>query len=60
MGIIEAISNKINHSFIEDENIDVELAAGCDGRFYPLDILDYVYAVLCCIVQPTAKNTRSS
>ena len=46
MGIVEAISNKINHCFIANENIDVDLAAGCDGTFTPLDILDYVYAVL--------------
>ncbi|MEI6142420.1 MAG: type ISP restriction/modification enzyme [Mariniphaga sp.] len=46
MGIVEAIANKINLHFIEDDMIDVELAEGSGGIFKPLDILGYTYAVL--------------
>jgi len=44
--IVEQISLKIKHAFVEDENIVADLAAGCDGTFYPLDLLDYIYAIL--------------
>ncbi len=43
--IIEKIEQSINHVMVE-EGVVVDLAAGCDGTFTPLDILDYIYAVL--------------
>jgi predicted helicase len=46
MAIIEKFEKSLNHVFIPDENIVVDLAAGWDGTFYPLDVLDYIYAVL--------------
>lgn len=46
MEIVYKIAKKINHAFVEDENIDCDLAAGVDGIFSPLSILDYIYAVL--------------
>ncbi len=44
--IVDKIALKINHAFLPDENIVCDLAAGMDGHFSPLDILDYIYAVL--------------
>jgi len=46
MEIVEQIAVKINHVFLPDENIVCDLVAGFDGTFSPLDILDYIYAVL--------------
>lgn len=46
MEIVDKIGLKLNLCFVEDENICVDLAAGVDGIFYPLNILDYIYAVL--------------
>ncbi|HOZ80284.1 MAG TPA: N-6 DNA methylase [Ferruginibacter sp.] len=44
--IVEKIATAINHIFLEDESTVCDLAAGVDGTFYPLDVLDYIYAVL--------------
>ena len=52
--IVEAIAKKINHVFLPDENIVCDLANGVDGSFSPLDILDYIYAVL---HSPTYRDT---
>lgn len=46
MEIVEQIETKLNHCFIEDDNLVVDLAAGCDGTFSPTNLLDYIYAVL--------------
>jgi len=46
MEIVEKIAEKINHVFLPDDNLVCDLAAGFDGHFSPLDILDYIYAVL--------------
>lgn len=46
MDIVDAIAQKLNHAFVEDENIMCDLAQGVDGTFSPLDLLDYIYAVL--------------
>jgi len=46
MEIVEKIEEKIKHVFVPDENLVVDLAAGWDGIFNPLDLLDYIYAVL--------------
>ena len=43
--IIEKIEQSINHILVE-EGVVVDLAAGCDGTFTPVDVLDYIYAVL--------------
>lgn len=44
--IIEKIAEAINCIFVPDENICVDLPADKDGIFYPLTVLDYIYAVL--------------
>lgn len=44
--IMQKIAADLNLVYIEDDNILVDLAAGCNGTLYPLDILDYIYAVL--------------
>lgn len=46
MEIVEQIEKKLNYCFVEDDNLVVDLAEGCDGTFYPTDLLDYIYAVL--------------
>ena len=44
--IVTKMVSGINHTFVPDENILVDLAPGVKGVIYPLDILDYIYAVL--------------
>lgn len=44
--IIERIAEGINHAFLPDESLVCDLEAGLDGTFSPLDIFDYIYAVL--------------
>lgn len=46
MKIVEKIATQINHAFLPDENLVCDLAPGIDGSFSPLDLLDYIYAVL--------------
>lgn len=46
MEIVEQIETKLNHCFLEDDNLVVDLAEGCDGTFNPIDLIDYIYAVL--------------
>jgi predicted helicase len=46
MEIVEAIAKKLNLAFFEDDNIVCDIAEGYTGPLYPLDILDYIYAVL--------------
>lgn len=46
MEIVEQIEKKLNYCFVEDDNLVVDLAEGCDGTLYPTDLLDYIYAVL--------------
>lgn len=46
IAIVEKVADSINHMFLEDENIVCDLPAGKDGTFSPLDLLDYIYAVL--------------
>lgn len=46
MEIVEQIEKKLNYCFVEDDNLVVDLAEGCDGMFHPTDLLDYIYAVL--------------
>lgn len=46
MEIVEKIAEKINHAFVPDSNILVDLMPPYDGTLYPEDILDYIYAVL--------------
>lgn len=44
--IVSQIANGINHIFVPDENMLVDLPPNSRGVFYPLDVLDYIYAVL--------------
>lgn len=46
MEIVAQFEKKLNHLFLHDDNIVCDLPAGFDGHFSPLDILDYIYAVL--------------
>lgn len=46
MRIVDKIATQINHAFLPDENLVCDLAPGIDGSFSPLDLLDYIYAVL--------------
>lgn len=40
------LAQSINHTYIEDETMLVDLADGVEGVIHPLNILDYIYAVL--------------
>lgn len=44
--IVEQIEKDLKLAFIPEEGIVVDLAAGCHGTFTPIDLLDYIYAVL--------------
>ncbi len=44
--IVKQIAKGINHSFVPDEDILVDLPPNSLGVFYPLDVMDYIYAVL--------------
>ena len=44
--ITSQISRGINHIFVPDENSLVDLPPNVAGAIYPLNILDYIYAVL--------------
>jgi len=44
--IVNKIAEKLNYVFIEDDNITCEVGEGYSGALYPLNILDYIYAVL--------------
>ncbi len=40
------IAESINYAYCTDDNLYVDLGAGFDGVLYPLDLFDYIYAVL--------------
>jgi predicted helicase len=44
--IVLKIAKGINHTFVPDDDIVVEHSPNVDGAIYPLNILDYIYAVL--------------
>jgi len=44
--IVNAIAEKLNYVFIEDDNIICDIGEGFSGALYPIDIIDYIYAVL--------------
>lgn len=44
--ILSQIEASLNHVFIPEENTVVDLPSGKDGVFTPLNLLDYIYAVL--------------
>lgn len=44
--ILSQIEASLNHVFIPEENTVVDLPYGKDGVFTPLNLLDYIYAVL--------------
>ncbi len=44
--IVTQIEKNLNHLFLSDDNLVCDLPAGFDGHFSPLDVLDYIYAIL--------------
>lgn len=46
MEIVAQIAAKLNCVFLEDDNICCDLAPGSKGAFSPLNLLNYIYAVL--------------
>ncbi|MDP1620880.1 MAG: type ISP restriction/modification enzyme [Bacteroidales bacterium] len=46
LNIVKKFESKINYGYIEDDTICVDIPDGTDGIFYPINILDYIYAVL--------------
>jgi predicted helicase len=44
--IISEFAKGINHTFVPDDNIIVDLPPNSKGVIYPLDVLDYIYGVL--------------
>lgn len=46
MEIVEKMEAQLRLAFIPEENLVVDLAEGYDGTFAPIDVLDYIYAVL--------------
>ena len=44
--IVNKIADKLNYLYVEDDNIAVDLSSEYAGTLYPIDILDYIYAVL--------------
>ena len=40
------IAESINYAYCTDDNRYVDLGAGFDGVLYPLELFDYIYAVL--------------
>lgn len=46
METAEQIAKGLNYCFVEDDDLMVDLAEGCNGALYPMDVLDYIYAVL--------------
>ena len=46
MKIVDKIAKKINLTFLPDENLNCDLPAELGECFSPLDLLDYIYAVL--------------
>lgn len=46
MEIVRKVAENINLVFVTDDNIDSEPKPGFDGHFSPLNLLDYIYAVL--------------
>lgn len=51
---VDKIAEGINHAFLPDEDLVADLEAGVDGSFSPLDLMDYIYAVL---HSPTYRET---
>lgn len=46
MEIVAKIEEHLKLAFVPEENLVVDLAEGFDGTFAPIDLLDYIYAVL--------------
>lgn len=46
MGIVTKIEEQLKLAFVPEENLVVDLTDGYDGTFAPIDLLDYIYAVL--------------
>ena len=46
MEIVSKIEEQLKLAFVPEENLVVDIAYGYDGTFAPIDLLDYIYAVL--------------
>lgn len=46
MEIVAKIEEQLKLTFVREENLVVDLAEGYNGTFAPIDLLDYIYAVL--------------
>ncbi|REC55077.1 DNA methyltransferase [Chryseobacterium piscium] len=46
MEIVSKIEKQLKLAFVPEENLVIDLAEGYDGTFAPVDLLDYIYAVL--------------
>lgn len=46
MEIVSKIEEQLKLAFVPEEDIVVDLAEGYDGTFTPINLLDYIYAVL--------------
>lgn len=46
MEIVAKMEEQLKLAFVPEENLVVDLAEGYDGTFAPIDLLDYIYAVL--------------
>ncbi len=46
MEIVSKIEQQLKLAFVPEENLVVDLAEGYNGTFAPIDLLDYIYAVL--------------
>lgn len=44
--IVSQIAKGINHTFVGDENVLVDLPTNISGAIYPINVMDYIYAVL--------------
>ena len=44
--LISQFASGINHTFVSDENILVDLPTNVMGAIYPLNVMDYIYSVL--------------
>jgi predicted helicase len=46
MEIVKKIEEELKLAFVPEENVVVDLSEGYDGTFTPIDLFDYIYAIL--------------
>lgn len=44
--VVEKISKKLKYAFVPEKDMVGDIAKGYEGTFAPIDLLDYIYAVL--------------